>query len=202
MDDIVLKAMAKWPNVPSCTGWLGLDSRGQWWMRDDQAQALGAFTSGVEGAKGSLLAHEKLIAFINRNYQCLEEAVNAKHKPTHSIDDPADARAGQWFFQNGPQRVYVELEATPWIWRVQPDFSIQAHTGQSCKPQRCIVDEHGCAYLETELGFGLIHTNDMLLVSDALERGLWVPQEIARRELPKRFGYVRSPQQAQSLLSK
>ena len=25
---------------------------------------------------------------------------------------------GQWFFQNGPQRVYVELQATPWIFRV------------------------------------------------------------------------------------
>jgi Protein of unknown function (DUF2946) len=186
MDDIVLKAMAKWPNVPSCTGWLGLDSRGQWWMRDDQAQALGAFTSGIAGAKGSLLAHDKLIAFIARNYLCAEDG----------------AQAGQWYFQNGPQRVYLELEATPWIWRVQNDFTIQAHTGQSCKPQRCIVDEHGCAYLETELGFGLIHTSDMLLVSDALERGLWVPQEMVRRELPKRFGYVRSPQQMQIALLK
>jgi Protein of unknown function (DUF2946) len=186
MDDIVLKAMAKWPNVPSCTGWLGLDARGQWWMRDDRAQSLGAFTSGIAGAKGSLLSHDKLIAFIARNYLCADEG----------------ALAGQWYFQNGPQRVYVELEATPWIWRVQPDFSIAAHTGQSCKPQRCIVDEHGCAYLETELGFGLIHTNDMLLASDALERGLWVPQEMARRELPQRFGYVRSPRHAQNVLLK
>ncbi len=184
MDDIVLKAMAKWPNVPSCTGWLGLDTRGQWWMRDDPAQALGAFSSGIAGAKGSLLVHDKLIAFIARNYLCQE----------------ASAQAGQWYFQNGPQRVYVELEATPWVWRVQNDFSIHAHTGQICKPQRCVLDEHGCAYLETELGFGLIHTQDMLLVSDAIERGLWVPQEIARRDLPQRFGYVRSPQHAQKLL--
>jgi hypothetical protein len=178
MDDIVLKALAKWPNVPACTGWLGLDARGQWWMRDDRAQALGSFSSGVPGSKGSLLQHDKLIAFIGRNY----------------LSEETGAHAGQWFFQNGPQRVYVELEATPWVWRVQPDFSIEGHTGQACKPQRCLLDEHGYVYLETDLGFGLVHTQDMLLAADALERGLWVAHEMLRGELPQRFGYVRSPQ--------
>ncbi|MFM7331005.1 MAG: DUF2946 family protein [Brachymonas sp.] len=181
MDDLVLQAMAKWPNVPACTGWLGLDARGQWWMRDDRAQACGAFSSGNIGAKGSMLTHEKLIGFISRNYLCQEEG----------------AFAGQWYFQNGPQRVYVELEATPWVWRVKDDFSIEAHTRQACKPQRCVLDEHGAVYLETDLGFGLVHSMDMLLAANALERGLWVAMEMPRSELPERFGYVRSPQKAQ-----
>ena len=43
MDDIVKAAIAKWPNVPHCYGWLGLDARGNWYMRDDQAQAAGPF---------------------------------------------------------------------------------------------------------------------------------------------------------------
>ncbi|MEN9984471.1 MAG: hypothetical protein RI918_2440 [Pseudomonadota bacterium] len=64
MDDIVKQAMAKWPNVPHCYGWLGLDARGNWYMRDDRVQAQGTFTQ----AKGSMLKHEKLIDFINRNY--------------------------------------------------------------------------------------------------------------------------------------
>ena len=174
MDDLVLQAMAKWPNVPNCYGWLGLDARGDWYMRDDQAQALGPFTQ----SKGSRLAHEKLIAFIGRNYDC-------------------DSN-GQWFFQNGPQRVYVELEATPWVWRLQPDGTIQSHTGQPVRMQRCIVDEHGRLYLETELGFGLVHTQDVLQAAELIEAGLWVPQEIPTLELPKRFGYRRSPQQAQT----
>ena len=38
MDDIVKQAMAKWPNVPACSGWLGLDARGNWWLRDAAAQ--------------------------------------------------------------------------------------------------------------------------------------------------------------------
>ena len=55
MDDIVRQAIAKWPNVPHCYGWLGLDARGQWYMRDDRTQAAGPFPQ----AKGSLLRHEK-----------------------------------------------------------------------------------------------------------------------------------------------
>src|SRR5690606_36500115 len=72
MDEIVKAAMAKWPNVPDCFGWLGLDQRGTWHMRDDRIQAQGPFAplpgeTGV-GAKGSALRHDKLIEFIHRNY--------------------------------------------------------------------------------------------------------------------------------------
>jgi Protein of unknown function (DUF2946) len=178
MEDIVKAALAKWPKVPACYGWLGLDARGQWWMRDDRAQGLGAFTSGVPGAKGSQLKHDKLIAFIHRNYEVLSEGPGA----------------GQWFFQNGPQRVYVELQATPLIWRVQADFSITAHTGAQARAQRCVLDEHGRVYLDADIGFGLVHTQDVYLAAEAIEQGLWVPEEVPTRELPTRFGYVRSPQ--------
>jgi hypothetical protein len=170
MDDLVKQAMAKWPNVPDCYGWLGLDARGDWYMRDDQTQALGPFTR----SKGSRLQHEKLIAFIGRNY----------------VSDTQ----GRWYFQNGPQRVYVELEATPWIWRIQPDGSIQSHTGEQARMQRCIVDEYGRLYLDTEQGFGLVHTQDVLQAAEFIEAGLWVPQAFRTQELPERFGYVRSPQ--------
>ena len=40
MDDIVKQAIAKWPNVPHCYGWLALDARGNWRMRDERSQAL------------------------------------------------------------------------------------------------------------------------------------------------------------------
>ena len=63
MDDIVKQALAKWPNVPHCYGWLGLDARGNWYMRDDPTQAAGAFPV----AKGSMLRHDKLIDFIQRD---------------------------------------------------------------------------------------------------------------------------------------
>lgn len=174
MDDIVRQAMAKWPNVPDCYGWLGLDARGNWYMRDDRAQAAGPFAGGSAAAKGSLLRHDKLIDFIQRNYA-------------------ADAQ-GRWFFQNGPQRVFVELEATPWIWRIQPDLSVQAHTGRPVQVQQCLLDERGRVYLLSDLGFGLVHTQDVALAADAVQAGLWSVEEMAVQQMPVRFGYVMSPQ--------
>ena len=174
MDDIVRQAMAKWPDVPDCYGWLGLDSRGQWWMRDDKAQAMGAFQSGLPGAKGSLLRHEKLIEFIHRNYE-------------------TDAK-GCWYFQNGPQRVYIELEATPYIWRLSDDFEVRSQTGSVVKAERCLMDEAGRVYLTTSSGLGLVHTLDVGRLANALDLGLWPLQDCVSSELPKLYGYVTSPQ--------
>lgn len=102
MDEIVRQALAKWPNVPHCYGWLALDARGNWRMRDERAQRLGLV--------GDRIAHPALLGFINRNYG-------------------ADAR-GCWHFQNGPQRVYVDLEAAPHIVRTDPEQGLLLHTGR------------------------------------------------------------------------
>ncbi|AZP10989.1 DUF2946 family protein [Undibacterium parvum] len=93
MDEIVLAAIAKWPDVPHCYGWLGLDARGNWRMRDERAQAL--------QLAGDKIRNPTLLGFINRNYQ-------------HDQD-------GCWYFQNGPQRVYVDLESAPYIVNTTPD---------------------------------------------------------------------------------
>jgi hypothetical protein len=177
MDDIVRQALVKWPNVPDCYGWLGLDARGNWFMRDDRVQALGPFAGGTAQSKGSQLRHEKLVEFIQRNYEPDE--------------------LGQWFFQNGPQRVYVELEVTPLIWRVNNDFSIQDHTGRVARMQHCLLDEHGHLYLEADRGLGLVHTMDMTQAADAVEQGRWLPQDVVAADLPVRFHYVISPQSLQ-----
>ena len=173
MDEIVRAALKKWPNVPACTGWLALDARGDWYMRDDRIQAAGPFPR----IKGSRIEHDKLRAFIERNYA-------------------ADER-GCWFFQNGPQRVYVELEAAPFVWRLAPSGDaerVQAHSGASARVESAWTDEHGRLFLSTDLGLGIVHTQDMLLAATAVERGAWTPRELAFAELPGRFGYRLSPQ--------
>jgi hypothetical protein len=174
MDDIVKKAMAKWPNVPDCYGWLALDMRGQWLMRDEKTQEAGAFQSGTAGSKGSVLHHEKLIEFIARNYAC---------------DDQ-----GQWFFQNGPQRVFIELELTPIIWRVNGNLEISSHTGWQSELKACLEDESGRVYLQTPLGLGLVHSMDVVHVAQAIEQGIWSIANCKSDELPKIHGYVMSPQ--------
>jgi hypothetical protein len=174
MDEIVAAALKKWPNVPHCYAWLALDARGDWYMRDDRIQAAGPFPR----VKGSRIDHEKLREFIGRNYAA----------------DPD----GAWFFQNGPQRVYVELEAAPWVWRIQPDPTacvvVTSHTGRpATSGGEAFVDESGRLFLATDLGLGIVHSLDMGAASDAIERALWQPQEIAFDALVERFGFRLSP---------
>jgi hypothetical protein len=173
MDDIVKQAMLKWPNVPNCYGWLGLDARGNWYMRDENSQKCGDFTSGNPGAKGSRLQHEKLIDFIGRNY---------------AADD-----AGQWYFQNGPQRVYVELASAPWIWRISKELEIETHNGLKADFNSAYTDENGWLYLKTSLGFGLVHTQDVPYAAQAVESGLWVLSDVTQASLEERFKFIRRP---------
>jgi hypothetical protein len=173
MDDIVKAALKKWPNVPACRGWLALDARGDWYMRDDRVQAAGPFPR----IKGSRIQHDKLRDFIHRNY--------------------ARDGAGAWFFQNGPQRVYVELEAAPFVWRVSAhDFSLTSHSGLPATYRRAWLDEAGRLFLDTNIGFGLVHTQDMHAAASAVEAGAWHPEPMAAAAMPQRFGFVPSPQQA------
>lgn len=171
MDEIVKAALKKWPNVPHCWGWLALDARGEWYMRDDRVQAAGPFPQ----VKGSVIRHDKLREFIHRNYACDEH--------------------GAWFFQNGPQRVYIELEAAPWIWRVGGDGRVASHTGREAAEVRAaFLDEHDRLFLVTELGLGLVHSLDMDAASNAVETGAWtLGSPLAFAELPARYGFVRSP---------
>jgi hypothetical protein len=173
VDEIVKAALKKWPTVPHCYGWLALDARGQWFMRDERIQRAGPFPQ----VKGSVIRHDKLLEFIHRNYEC-------------------DAQ-GCWFFQNGPQRVYVELEAAPLVWRVSwagDTLRVQAHTGDDASVRSAWLDEHGRLFLQADRGLGLVHSQDMLDASRAIDQGLWSPQSLAFDAMPARFGFVLKPE--------
>jgi hypothetical protein len=103
--------------------------------------------------------------------------------------------AGAWFFQNGPQRVYVELEAAPWVWRLAADGrSVASHTGAPARVAACWLDDGGRLFLDADIGFGLVHSLDTGLAAQAIDAGAWpAPQSMPFADMPQRFGYRLSP---------
>ena len=159
MDDLVVQALKRWPDVPACTGWLALDARGDWWIRDAEVHPWPRLPQGLLDKTGaSRVQNSKLIGFIQRNYA-------------------ADAQ-GYWFFQNGPQRVYVDLEAAPLVLRLQvkadspADLMWTTQTGQACKPHAGYVDELGRLFLATSAGPGVLHSLDVALLTPWLDESL------------------------------
>lgn len=128
MDEIVLRGMAKWPNVPAVYGWLSLDRRGNWLI------------------KGERIPNPLVTEFIGRNY--------------------ARDERGCWYFQNGPQRVFVNLDYAPFVFRVtSPDgapLALEAHNGRPVATlSSAWLDEQGALLIETDLGAGVVHDRDL-----------------------------------------
>ena len=156
MDDQVAAAMSRWPDVPSAYGWLSLNQLGQWrlhpqgdgWAVTCEGVPLPGTNTGLP--PGEAITSSRILAFINRNY-------------TH------DAQ-GRWYFQNGPQRVFVRLDAAPLILSLTgPGPTLQTHTGLDVEQVHAWwVDDEGRLYADTEHGPGLVAGRDAMAVFDAL----------------------------------
>jgi len=91
--------------------------------------------------QGERVTHHGFIALLNKQY---------------GVDE-----RGCWFVQNGPQRVFVRLDYTPWIFRFSAD-GLLAHTGIAAGvAEACFLDEEGSALIATELGIGLLDDRDL-----------------------------------------
>ena len=193
MDEIVVRGMAKWPNVPSVYGWLSLNRRGHWLIKSERI--------------GNPLVTE----FIGRNY--------------------ARDERGCWYFQNGPQRVFVNLDYAPLVYRLVglpgAPLALEAHTGKPVAALRgAWLDEQGTVLLESEHGVGTVHDRDLerllpylidangnplpeAMLDELMElaqQGRSIPmwlkaresnlkiETIASRDVPGRFGFVAQPE--------
>jgi hypothetical protein len=150
MDEIVGRGMAKWPDVPDVYGWLSLDRRGNFLIRDEK------------------IGNSALREFICRNYQ-------------------ADAR-GCWYFQNGPQRVFVKLAYAPLVLHVEGQ-ALFDHCGRPFRLEQAFLDEEGSVLMLGKSGFGLLDDRDLAGYAD---RAAGLP-EIPRRTMAKRFDFVTDP---------
>jgi hypothetical protein len=142
MDFSVKQALSKWPNVPAVYGWLSLDERGRWHIHDDG----GATNGGV----GGRITSPQILAFIARNYGSDEQ--------------------GQWFFQNGPQRVFVRLDAAPYVLRVSDTGdALVTHTDEPIRHiEKWWLDELGNLYAHTDKGAARVDGRDLESVLNSL----------------------------------
>ena len=92
--------------------------------------------------QGEPVTHQGFIEFINRQYGC-------------------DA-AGNWFLQNGPQRVFVRLDYTPWILHLAADGELVSHTGQTVQAAKhALIDEDGALLIAFDQGLGVLDDRDL-----------------------------------------
>lgn len=156
MDQSVLRGIAKWPDVPAVYGWLALDRRGNWLLKDPGTGDFGR------------IGNEALRAFIGRNYA-------------------ADAR-GCWYFQNGPQRVYVRLAYTPLVVR-HDGAALVDHCGRPVQAAARFLDDEGSMLILCQHGIGLLDDRDLARFADVAEA---LPR-VARDEVAARFGFAPDP---------
>lgn len=99
--------------------------------------------------RGEIVTHTGLATFLNRQYGHDEH--------------------GNYFVQNGPQRVFVELDYTPWILRLTSGNALQTHTGEAVEDIRAAAfDEEGNLLLEFADGIGLLCDRDLPAMLDCL----------------------------------
>ncbi len=142
MDSSVRAALAKWPNVPAVYGWLSLDERGRW-----RLHPLGDATGC---GPGESIENTQILDFIGRNYDRDE--------------------AGRWFFQNGPQRVYVRLDAAPFLLRRADDgVGLVTHTGRTVRAVTAwLLDDTGRLYAQTDAGPAMVEGRELPALLDSL----------------------------------
>lgn len=135
---------------------------------------------------GDLVRHAGFADYLNRNYAVTER--------------------GEWFVQNGPQRVYVTLTRAPFIVRLFEAGVWQTHTGLPVRQiSEVLIDTDGNAYLTCEHGLAGIDDRDLagLLESHVvcdestgavtLGKGQLLLDQVVAADLPARFGFVRQP---------
>jgi hypothetical protein len=98
--------------------------------------------------QGEPISHPRIVEAINANY---------------GVDDH-----GRWYFQNGPQRGYMELEYAPFVLRREVDGFVTHNGLRVERPTQAVLDETGTLSICTEHGLGEIYGGDLNWVLDRL----------------------------------
>ena len=106
-----MKTPEKLPDFSSMLRWPNVPACYGWLSLDRRGQWR---------MRGEPVTHAGLVNFLNRQY---------------GHDDH-----GNYFIQNGPQRVFVELDYTPWVLRLSSESTLLTHTSDA------VADIRGVAF--------------------------------------------------------
>ena len=121
--------------------------------------------------KGERIANQGLREFISRNYE-------------------SDAE-GRWYFQNGPQRVYVTLDYTPLVVHYDGD-ALRDHREQPFSARETYLDDEGSVLMEGEGTIALLDDRDLARFAEAATS----LRRIKSAEIQGRFRFVKEPKPA------
>ena len=115
-------------------------------------------------------SHQRgLGAFIDRNYAADE--------------------GGRWYFQNGPQRVYVKLAYTPLVVHYVGQALVD-HCGREFASVLAFQDDEGSVLLQGERAVALLDDRDLERYADRADE----LAPIRRADVEARFHFVADPQ--------
>ena len=128
-----MKTSAKLPDFSGMLRWPNVPACYGWLSLDRRGQWR---------MRGEPVTHAGLVNFLNRQYGHDEH--------------------GNYFIQNGPQRVFVELDYTPWVLRLNSENTLLTHTGDAIEDLRgAAFDEEGNLLLECLDGIALLCDRDL-----------------------------------------
>jgi hypothetical protein len=118
--------------------------------------------------KGEKIGNAAFRDFISRNYDRDEH--------------------GRWYFQNGPQRVFVTLAYTPFVMHYEGD-ALFDHCGQPVVARGTWLDDEGSVLIEGERGVGVLDDRDLERYADSAAQ----LKTLNRDEIQAHFGFVAAP---------
>lgn len=124
--------------------------------------------------QGERIGNRALRDFISRNYT-------------------ADSQ-GRWYFQNGPQRVFVRLAYAPLVVRLE-NGALVDHCGRAFgEPREVWLDDEGSILLTGAPGPALLDDRDLAAFVDGLGRAPEALPRVSRAEVPGKFAFAPDPQ--------
>jgi hypothetical protein len=118
--------------------------------------------------KGERIGNAALRDFISRNYE---------------VDE-----TGRWYFQNGPQRVYVSLAYTPLVVHYEGDRLLD-HCGRAFSPSASYQDDEGSVLFAGGATIALLDDRDLAHFADQPLSA----DSIRKAEVAARFAFVADP---------